>query len=435
MIYMDVIADLHLHSKHARGCSPRMGILQIAAQAKLKGINLLGTGDFTHPKYFEEIKKECKKCGEMSRKEIDRMSAGMEKVGGKNSDAADANCDGLLFCNGIFFVPTSEINNTFESADGKKRRVHNLVVMPDLELAAQFNDAISKKSKLGVDGRPWVKMNLGETVEILQSVSAKSLFIPAHAWTPWYGIFGAKGGFGSLKDAFEGQEKHVYAIETGLSSDPAMNWRCSWLDSLQLVSFSDAHSPEKLGREATVLEVGKLSYDELFSSVACKEKRKLKKTIEFFPQEGKYYSDGCRKCEVRSTPAQTKEFGGRCPKCGRKITKGVLGRIDELADREGGIVPKNAAAYDSIVPLRELAAMAIEKGVASDAAKTVYCRLIEKFGNEFDVLLNADAKEISNMDGIRSDYAKAVSGAILRMREGKLNIEPGYDGKFGVVGL
>ncbi|MFH1306188.1 MAG: endonuclease Q family protein, partial [Candidatus Micrarchaeota archaeon] len=218
---MEIICDLHIHSKYARGCSPRMGIREIANEAKVKGIDLVGTGDFTHPKYLEEIKRECK---------------------------IDEGGSGFLKCNEIYFVPTVEINNIFELPGGKKRRIHNLIVMPSLECAEQFNDDIKNKSELGVDGRPWVRMSLAETVETVMEISGKGLVIPSHAWTPWFGIFGAKGGFDSLKEAFEDKEKNIYAIETGLSSDPAMNWRCSWLDRVQLVSFSDAHSPEKLGR-------------------------------------------------------------------------------------------------------------------------------------------------------------------------------------------
>jgi len=403
---MEIICDLHVHSKYARGCSPRMGIREMAREAKIKGIHLMGTGDFTHPQYLEEIKKEC-----------------------EESD------NGLLLCDNTCFVPTVEINNTFEQPAGKKRRIHTLIVMPSLQEAEQFNEFISKKSKLGVDGRPWVRMSLAETAEECYSISKKSLLIPAHAWTPWYGIFGAKGGFDSLADAFEGAEKYVHSIETGLSSDPQMNWRCSWLDKVSLVSFSDAHSPQKLGREATVVEGEEISYNALFDAIAKKGNGNLKKTIEFFPQEGKYYSDGCRNCLLRSTPAQTKKYGGRCPKCNKKITKGVLGRIDELADREEGEKPKGAPAYESIVPLKEIISMAIGKGVATASVEQVYLKLIKEFGNEFFVLLNADIEKIKKIKYEKKDYLEAVANAIFRMRKGELIIEPGYDGKFGVVGL
>ncbi|MFH1307096.1 MAG: endonuclease Q family protein, partial [Candidatus Micrarchaeota archaeon] len=235
-------------------------------------------------------------------------------------------------------------------------------------------------------------------------------------------------GFDSLKEAFEDKEDKIYAIETGLSSDPAMNWRCSWLDKKQLVSFSDAHSPEKLGREATVVDLKKMDYNELFDAIAHKEEGKLKKTIEFFPQEGKYYSDGCRQCEVRTTPAETKKYNGRCPKCKKNITKGVIGRVDELADRKEGEKPKGAPGYESIVPLRELVAMAIGTGVNTKSVGIIYYKLIEKFGNEFSVLLEADVGEIKKIE-------ERAGKAIEAMREKKLKIEPGYDGKFGVVGL
>ncbi|MFH1095753.1 MAG: endonuclease Q family protein [Candidatus Micrarchaeota archaeon] len=411
---MKLIADLHIHSKYARGCSPRMDIPSLAQAAKLKGIHLVGTGDFTHPKYFEEIKSACA---------IDEAS-------------------GFLSHGGVFFVPTVETNNLFQSSDGKNRRVHVLVVMPDLESAASFSEQVSSSSKLGTDGRPWVRLSLAEMTERALSVHPESLVIPAHIWAPWYGVFGSKGGFGSLSDAFEDQTKNVHAIETGLSSDPPMNWRCKWLDSVQLLSFSDAHSPQNLGREASLFDLPSLSYGELYRAVRDKSLRRLERTYEFFPQEGKYFADGHADCQVCTTPQQTREYGGRCPKCGKKITGGVLGRIDALADRPEGEAPKDAPPYTSIVPLADLIAMALDCGKTTKKPLAAYDALVRVFGSEFNVLFAKSGEVMEKYDAnlrafgpLSSHHLQAIAEAIDKMQRHALVLTPGYDGHFGKIGL
>jgi uncharacterized protein (TIGR00375 family) len=402
---MEIVIDLHVHSKHARGCSPQMGIEQMAKIAKIKGIDVVGTGDFTHPQYIEEIKQ-------------------------KTSTAEN----GLLVCDDTYFVPSVEINNTFESDDGKKRRVHTLIVMLDIETSEQFSDLITNHSKLGVDGRPWVRLDLAHTTELAFSITDKALIIPAHIWTPWFSVFGAKAGFESLKEAFADQTHRIYAVETGLSSDPMMNWRCSWLDDVQLVSFSDAHSPAKLGREMTVLDIEKISYQDMFDAIKNKQ---VSKTIEFFAQEGKYFADGCRNCQLRTTPKETKDYGGRCPKCNKKITRGVLGRIDELADREEGIKPNQASNYESLVPLQEMISMAIEKGIGTKSTIRIYEWFIRQFSSEYKALhiREEDIKKqfINNPNDVDYNSLMKVSKALEQMRDKKLDIQPGYDGVFGVV--
>lgn len=387
-----------------------MEIKELARSAKLKGISIVGTGDFTHPRYLQEI---------------------------KNDSWFDTET-GLLVCDGVFFVPTVEVNNMFVSDDGRKRRVHNLIIMPDLDTVGQFNEEIDRHSRLGADGRPWVRMDLATMTALAYSISKRSLVIPAHIWTPWFSVFGAKAGFDSLKEAFSDQAKRIYAVETGLSSDPAMNHRCSWLDPVSLVSFSDAHSPAKLGREMTIIDMESPSYTELFDAFRYKEKQKILRTVEFFPQEGKYYADGCRKCGIRTTPKETREYKGRCPRCNKKITKGVLGRIDELSDREEGHMPKDCAPYESLVPLQEMISMAIQKGLNTKSTMKIYDSMVKYFGDEYTAL-HAGSEDIKKMydkdTGLDLRYIRQVSLALEDMKNSRLDIKPGFDGQFGVVGL
>ncbi len=408
---MKILADLHVHSKYARGCSPRMDISNMATWAKIKGLHLVGTGDATHPKYFGEIKNETA---------VDEKQK-----------------DGFLVRDGIFFVPTVEVNNIFTSADGKKRRVHTLLVFPNLEVSKSFSDLISPHSKLGTDGRPWVRMSLEEMTEKTLALNAHILVIPAHIWTPWFGCFGAKGGFGSLKEAFGSQTSNIHAIETGLSSDPPMNWRCSWLDDVRILSFSDAHSPENLARECSEFELEKMDYECLWRAIAAPDARNhLVRTIEFFPQEGKYFADGHRECNLRLTAAETRAHGGRCPKCGKKITRGVLGRIDLLADRAEGEKPASAVPFTHLVPLRTLIAMALDSGKTTQGVDKSYEALISKFGNELTALESrADDVEKALMPSLGLEKSRKIGQAVLLMQEEKLELKAGYDGQYGEVGL
>ena len=412
---MKVLVDLHIHSKYARGCSPKMDIAHMAASAKVKGLQLVGTGDATHPKYFEEIKKETTK--------------------GKNEDS-------FLERDSIFFVPTVEVNNIFELPAGKKRRVHTLVVLPSLDIAKRFSDLIAPFSKLGTDGRPWVRMSLEKMTEEALALNQKILIIPAHIWTPWFGAFGTKGGFSSLNEAFGAQAKNIHAIETGLSSDPPMNWRCSWLDDVRILSFSDAHSPDNLAREASEFEMQEMTYDCLWRAIAAPDARNhLVRTLEFFPQEGKYFADGHRECGLRLTAAETKALWGRCPKCGKKITRGVLGRIDLLADRAEGEKtlqnrPAGAAPFTHLVPLRTLIGMALGQGAKTQKVEKAYDALIAAFENEIAVLEAKPQKIQEKLAGkIDAEILKKISNAVSLMQEEKLDLRPGYDGQYGEVGL
>ncbi len=385
-----------------------MDIIHMTEAAKTKGLALVGTGDVTHPKYFEEIKKEARETG-----------------------------GGFLERDGILFVPTVEINNTFEQPAGKKRRVHTLAVFPGMRVAQEFSRLIAPVSKLGTDGRPWVRMSLEKMTQAALELHPKILIIPAHIWTPWYGVFGAKGGFGSLKEAFGPQAKNVHAIETGLSSDPPMNWRCSWLDGVRILSFSDAHSPDNLAREASEFELEKMDYECLWKAIAAPDSRNfLTRTIEFFPQEGKYYSDGHRACGLRLTAEETRKLGGRCPKCGKKITKGVLGRIDALADRREGEKPPHAAPFTHLVPLRTLIGMALGRGAKTQGVEGAYDVLAEAFGSEMGALEAEPAETEKRLaKKLGPEVSKKIAHAIFLMQKEKLELRPGFDGQYGEVRL
>lgn len=395
---MLVVADLHIHSKYSRATSPAMGLEALSKWAKIKGIGLLGTGDFTHPQWIAEL----------SKKAIESDS-------------------GFLQYEGVNFVLSAEISCIY-SQGGKGRRVHLVLLSPSLEIAEQINERLGKKYNLKSDGRPILGISAIELTDIILSISDKNLVIPAHIWTPWFSVFGSMSGFDSLKEAFGDKEKNIYAIETGLSSDPAMNWRLSCLDRLQLLSNSDSHSPEKIGREANVFDLDRLTYDELYGAIRYKEKRKLSCTYEFYPEEGKYHYDGHRLCKVCFSPEESRKHKGVCPACGKALTIGVMNRVEQLADRPEGFMPKNAPPFESLVPLKEILAEALGKKAASSAVDLEYMRLTSFFGNEFSVL-HAKSADLEKAAG------KRMAEAIRRVKEGKVAKIPGYDGEYGRIAI
>lgn len=394
---MKMIADLHIHSKYAGACSDALTLENMNQAAMEKGIDIMGTGDFTHPNWFSEIKSKLE--GE----------EGIYRLKGKES---------------VGFVLSSEVCNIFSDGKGFKK-VHNCMLAPDLGAVEGINDAIKKFGNLSSDGRPILTVSLSEFTEIIHGIDKKILIFPAHAWTPWYGVFGSYG-FGSLEEAYEDQAMHIHAIETGLSSDPAMNWRVSALDKIALISGSDAHSLPKLGREVIVLNSETMpSYDRLVNDII---NRKIDSTVEFFPEEGKYHYDGHRNCNVSFSPEEAKKYNGICPVCRRKLTMGVMHRVEELADRKEGFKPKDAPPFVSAVPLLEVISYVSRKSVSSVSVKESYAKLIKQFGTEFNVLLNASTEQIKGID-------KELALAIENVREKKISITPGYDGVFGIVDL
>jgi len=397
---MPIIADFHIHSKYSRATSRDMDLEHIFQSAQEKGITVVGTGDFTHPEWFEQLKNKL----EPAEKGLYRLKAEDDSVR---------------------FVVTGEISNMY-TRNGRGRRIHNLVILPSLESAEKINNILSWQGNLKSDGRPILGMDSEELLKIVIDTEPNALFVPAHCMTPWFGIFGSMSGFDSLEEAFGENTKHIYAMETGLSASPDMLWRMADGRKMTLISNSDAHSPRNLGREVNVFDTD-LSYSAIREAIIKKDKSKFLYTIEFFPQEGKYHYDGHRLCNVSMSPEQRKKVKGICPKCGRKLTVGVLSRVDELADREDGFVPPDAIPYKSLVPLKEIIAEAIGVGPQTKSVEKQYQMLIQKFSNEFNILLNVPFEELSKFT------LPKIAEGIKRVRSGKLIIEPGYDGEFGKV--
>jgi len=393
------IADLHIHSKYSRACSKFMEIPILAKIGKLKGLQLIGTGDFTHPMWLKELKENL---------EYDPVS-------------------GLYFFNklpeGPRFILTSEVSLIFSQHNKSNRRVHLLIIAPDFETVEEINLYLSKLGNLLIDGRPTFGISCKKLTLDLIKISDKILIIPAHVWTPWYSLFGAFSGFDSMEEAFEEATPYIYAIETGLSSDPEMNWRISKLDNITLISCSDAHSPPKLGREATAFFYP-LTYENIYHSI---KNGTVAFTIEFYPEEGKYHYDGHRACKVCLSPKETIALGYKCPKCGNPLTIGVLHRIELLADREEGYIPPNKPLSVHLVPFIEIIAEVFNLSKQSKSVEKLYEQYISMVGTEFEILLKIDLKELEKI------FPPRLIEAIKRVREGKVFTKPGYDGEYGVI--
>jgi uncharacterized protein (TIGR00375 family) len=397
---MRVVADLQLHSKYAMATSKDMDLEHMAEGARLKGLNLLGTGDFTHPSWFENLKSK------------------LEPEEGS----------GLFQYAGMTWMLSGEVSTVYQQA-GRTRKVHHLLYAPDFETAALVNHALEKYGDLASDGRPVLTgIDSAELVEILSGISDSIVVIPAHAWTPFFSVFGSKSGFDSLEECYKDQAKKIFAVETGLSSDPQMNWRLSQLDRVALMSNSDAHSPNpwRLGREANVFELRRLTYDVLFDSVRKKDNSRFLFTIEVDPAYGKYHFSGHRTCGVSLSPAESVGAGNKCPKCGRRVTAGVLQRVEELADRPEGYVPPGAIPFKRLLPLYEVISFAT--GVNRLYAKGVIeeqDRLIRRFGSELAVLLDVGEEALAAVS------KRSIVDAIVALRENKVDVVPGYDGVYG----
>ncbi|MDE1825834.1 MAG: DNA helicase UvrD [Candidatus Micrarchaeota archaeon] len=401
---MEAIADFHIHSRFAMACSKNITLQGLDLGARQKGISVIGTGDFTHPTWLNEIKNE-----------LVPAEQGLFKR--RNSDSETR------------FALSAEVCTVFESA-GKSKKIHNCILVPTLEAAEEINQSLSKFGDLRSDGRPLLGMSAAQMVETLMGISKDVFVFPAHAWTPWFGVFGAFSGFDSMEEAYEDQVKHIHALETGLSSDPEMNWRISKLDKYALLSNSDPHSIPKIGREANVFdfEENELSYNSIIKAIKGKDKRHFKMTIEFYPEEGKYHYDGHRGCDVSLSPEESKKYNGRCPVCGKRLTIGVEHRVEELADRPQGYKPKDAIPFVHVVPLIEVLSYVTRKGDKSMHVQGLYTKLIEKFGSEFNVTIKADIDQIKEVD-------KDLAAAIEKVRSDDVNLIPGYDGVFGTVDI
>lgn len=400
---MKIVADLHIHSKYSRAVSQDMSLENIAAFAKKKGINVMGTGDFTHPKWFEEIGKK-----------LEPAEVGLFKL--KNSDLP------------VRFMLTVEIANIY-SKNGKTRRLHNLIFAPSLEAAEKINTKLGWIGNLKSDGRPILGLDSKELLKIILEVDSSSVLVPAHAWTPWFGLLGSMSGFDSIQECFDEMSSEIFAIETGLSSDPAMNWRLSALDNISLISNSDSHSLQKIGREANVFNC-EMSYGSIMDAIKSKDPEKFLCTIEFFPEEGKYHYDGHANCGVSMSPEESKKLNDICPECGKKMTIGVLHRVDDLGDREEGHKPINSIPYKNFIPLDEVISEAIGVGPKSKSVMVIYDKLVSVLGNELYILIDAEYADIVSVSG-----NERVAEGVRRMREGKVKIQPGCDNQYGKISL
>jgi len=392
---MRVIADLHVHSKYARATSPRCDIPGLAEGARMKGISVMASGDFTHPAYFTELKR-------------DLMTGGQPD-------------SGLFDYGGVKFILSTEVSVIFE-LNGKSRKMHHIILVPSFDIAGQLNERLAKYGNLKEDGRPTLMLSSAALAEELFSISKDAMLIPAHVWTPWFSVFGSKAGVDSIDEAFEDQARNIHALETGLSSDPAMNWMLSSLDRFTLVSNSDAHSLPKLGREANVFDLPEATYRSI--TEAIKTRKGFVKTYEFYPEEGKYHYDGHRNCKVLLSPAESKDLKDICPVCRRKLTIGVLHRVSDLADRKLGFKPEGAVPFQYTVPLETVISKAMKKPETSQVVAEEHARLIRYFGNEFSVY---EASE----DQVRLATSKEIADALVRVNTGKVRWVPGYDGVFG----
>ena len=373
-----------------------MDIDHLSKWAAIKGIGMLGTGDFTHPDWLKELKEK------LSEKEY-----------------------GVYTHGGIDYILTVEVSNIYFK-NGKVRKVHNVIMAPSFEVVAEANRMLAEYGTLESDGRPILSVECDRMARELRRISPDIMLIPAHVWTPHFGVFGSNSGFDTIEECYEGESENITALETGLSSDPPMNWRWSALDRYTLVSNSDAHSPAKIGREANVLRE-KAGYRELRDILKNKDKDRFMYTVEFFPQEGKYHWDGHRKCEVRLSPAESSKVDYRCPTCGRKLTVGVMNRVERLSDRPEGFVSENSPGYRSLIPLIEIVADSMGVGKESVGAEREYNSILQRLGSEFDVLL------FKTKDELLEKCPPRIAKGIMNVREGRVSILPGYDGVYGKI--
>ncbi len=399
-------ADLHIHSRFSRATSKEMTPEVIEQWAQLKGIKLIGTGDFTHPEWLREIEKKLNEEGN-----------GLFTLKKQYCLDVPDSCKEK-----IFFILSSEISCIYQK-NNKLRKIHLVILSPSIKDVTKINHALSQIGSLGSDGRPILGIDAKEVMKIILDISPSSMIIPAHAWTPHFSVFGSQSGFDSLTECFEELTPYIYAIETGLSSDPPMNWRLSELDRVVLVSNSDAHSPGKIGREANIFDTA-MDYDAIIQAI--KTGKGFLGTVEFFPEEGKYHYDGHRACGVRLSPKETIKRNYLCPVCGKKVTVGVMHRVELLSDRPEGFKPPQSLPFQSIIPLPEIIAEIKNSSVQSKSVFDTYMKALYKLGNEYDILLKKDLSEIEKFDS-------KLAEAIKRMRDGKVYVEAGYDGEYGKI--
>ncbi len=406
------VADLHIHSRFSRACSRDLTLPNLAWWARRKGITVLGTGDFTHPAWYDHLRENLNEA----EPGLYRLSPDAERDVAKRlppllADATEAR-----------FMLSVEISTIYKR-DDRTRKVHHLIYMPDLDAARRFNTALGRIGNLTADGRPILGLDSRDLLEITLDASPDAYLVPAHIWTPWFSALGSKSGFDAIADCYADLADHIFAVETGLSSDPEMNWRVSSLDRYRLVSNSDAHSPQALAREATLFS-GRLGFDEVRNALRTGDG--LAGTIEFFPEEGKYHADGHRVCNVNWEPARTRAAGGRCPECGKPLTVGVLSRVEELADRPAGFV-KSGQSVTHLIQLAELLGEINGVGPKSKTVEGQLNHLVATLGPELDILRHIPTADVARVGG------ELLGEAVDRLRHGRVRRIPGYDGEYGVI--
>jgi uncharacterized protein (TIGR00375 family) len=379
-----------------------MNLESLDQWAKIKGIKVLATGDFTHPAWFQEIKTK-----------LEEAEPGLYKLKGSET--------------GTRFLLSVEISSIY-SQGGKTRRVHNLILAPSMEVAEKINIALSWQGNIKSDGRPILGISSMDLAKLVFGISEEAVIIPAHAWTPWFSIFGSMSGFDTIEECFGEYANKIFALETGLSSDPAMNWRLSKLDNISLISNSDSHSAEKIGREANVFDT-ELSFAGIMDAIKSRDLKKFLYTIEFFPEEGKYHYDGHRLCGVVLPPEETKKKNKICPQCGKPLTVGVMYRVNELADRPNDFVSKVRVPFKKVVPLLEIIREIFSVASVTKKVKAEYNRLIDVFGTELAILIDTPIEEIKARGSIE------LASALDKVRSGNISIQPGYDGEYGKVSI
>ena len=421
---MRYIADFHIHSKYSRAtsrdCVPEM----LELWARRKGLDLIGTGDFTHPAWRQTLKEmlEPAEEGLYVLKDAYRVDSHALSASGSGKPF-----DGAVDSDALRprFILSTEISSIYKK-NGKTRKVHNVILLPSLEAADALALRLEQIGNLHSDGRPILGLDCRELLEIMLETTPDGMYVPAHIWTPHFSMFGAFSGFDTVEECFGDLSSHIHAVETGLSSDPPMNWRVSMLDRFQLISNSDAHSPAKLGREATLLDID-WSYEGLRGAI--QNGNGLAGTIEFFPEEGKYHMDGHRKCNLCLTPMETETYQGKCPVCGRKITIGVSHRIEQLADRAEGFVKEGANGFESLVPLPEVISACVGVSSRSKKVQKEYEQMLRMIGPEFEILRTVPLEEIRQKSGF------LIAEGIERLRNGEVERISGFDGEYGTIKL
>ena len=407
----ELIVDLHVHSHYSRATSKNCTIEGLYYWGKVKGINVIGTGDFTHPAWFAEF-----------RDKLEPAESGLYKLKSELAAEIDKSLPASVRSNLIRFVPSVEIATIYKKGD-QVRKLHQLIIVPSFEAVSRLNAALERIGNLKADGRPILGLDSKDLLRLSLEADQDALYIPAHIWTPWFGLFGSKSGFDTIAEAYEELAPEIRAIETGLSSDPPMNWRLKQLDGLAITSHSDAHSPGKLGREATVVQ-GEPSYGDVIGAFKTNDARLLG-TIEFFPEEGKYHADGHRSCNVRFSPKETKAHNGMCPVCGRPLVVGVAYRNDELATRP--LSKSGGKQVEYIVPLSEVVAeLHGTKSTAGKAVTAEYHRLIAGLGDEFSILRKLPVEQIRAV-------SPQIAVAVERIRGDRVYRDSGYDGVYGTI--